>query len=319
MRRFQFSLASVMVAVALSAFLIATLTFAREFLNSWDLFKYSYLEGWLVALVLSLVGVLVVARDQIFIGAAISQASTVGIALALLAAGLLEGHSDHPVTQTHSDSLLHSDTFQATMAVVFSIVAALITARGGRVRRESYESITGWVFLVSASLSVLLLAHSPHGLEEIHRIHSSSIIGATPRDVGLFAVFALVTILGLTFRHERLLLFAMDPSMAAAVGMRVGLWAVGVAVWIGLAIGLCIRATGMLYTFGMLVLPALVAKNLCREVRPMFLVAPAIALASATAGFVLANHYDFPPGQMTVAMVGFLLVVAWTGRGLLRR
>jgi ABC-type Mn2+/Zn2+ transport system permease subunit len=308
-----------MVAVALSAFGIASLTFAREFIDSWDLFRFSYLEGWLVALVLSIVGVLVVARDQIFIGAAVSQASTVGIALALLGAGLLKGHSDHPVTLTHSDSLLHSDTSQAVMAVVFSIVAALITARGGRIKRESYEAITGWVFLVSTSLSVLLLAHSPHGLEEIHRIHSSSIIGATPLDVVLFAVFAAVTIVFLALTHDRLLLFAMDPSMAAAVGMRIGLWAAGVAVWIGLAIGLCIRATGMLYTFGMLVLPALVAKNLCREVRPMFWVSPAIALGSATAGFVLANHYDFPPGQMTVAVVGFLLVVAWTGRGLLRK
>jgi ABC-type Mn2+/Zn2+ transport system permease subunit len=308
-----------MVTVALSALLIGSLPFAGEFLSSWRLFHYSYLEGWLVALALSLVGVLVVARDQIFIGAAVSQASTVGIALALLTPGLLPSHSDHSVIETHSDSFLHSDSFQAGMAVVFSVLAALVTARGGRVKRESYEAITGWVFLISTSLSVLLLAHSGNGLEEIHRIHSSSMIGATRLEVCVFAAFAAVTILGLIVAHERLLLFAMDPSMAAAVGMRVGLWAIGVAVWMGLAIGLCIRATGMLYTFGMLVLPGLVAKNLCREVRPMFLVSPAIALATATAGFVLANHYDFPQGQMTVALAGFLLVVVWTARGLLRR
>jgi zinc transport system permease protein len=62
----------------------------------------------------------------------------------------------------------------------------------------------------------------------------------------------------------------------------------------------------MLYTFGCLVLPALVAKNVCREVRPMFVVAPVIAVGVATVGFVLANHYDDPPAQMTVALLCLL-------------
>ena len=70
----------------------------------------------------------------------------------------------------------------------------------------------------------------------------------------------------------------------------------------------------MLYTFGSLVLPGLVAKNLCREVRPMFFVAPAVALLSNTVGFVLANHYDFPPAHMNVAVACLLLLAAWLFR-----
>ena len=55
----------------------------EDFLNSWSLFQDSYLVGWLVLVLLAIVGVIVVARDQIFIGAAVSQASTLGIALAM--------------------------------------------------------------------------------------------------------------------------------------------------------------------------------------------------------------------------------------------
>lgn len=281
-----------------------------EFLDSWSLFQYSYLEGWLIALLLSLIGVLVVARDQIFLGAAVSQASTVGIALALSIAGMVPLH-DHAGAAPPSDSWLHSDGFQASMAVVFSVIAALITGRGGRVRRESHEAITGWVFLVSASLSVLIVARSPHGLEEIHRVHSSSIIGATLLDVWVFGVFVVLSVVVLIATHRRLLLFAMDPAMAAAVGMKNPRWAVFVSVWLGLAVGLSIRAGGTLYTFGTLVLPALVAKHVCREVRSMFWCAPLLAFGTATAGFVLANHYDFPPAQMTVALLGALLAVVW--------
>jgi ABC-type Mn2+/Zn2+ transport system permease subunit len=44
----------------------------QEFLASWPLFHHTYLVGWLIGLLLALGGVLVVARDQIFIGAAVS-------------------------------------------------------------------------------------------------------------------------------------------------------------------------------------------------------------------------------------------------------
>jgi ABC-type Mn2+/Zn2+ transport system permease subunit len=111
----------------------------------------------------------------------------------------------------------------------------------------------------------------------------------------------------------------MDPAMAAAVGMRVSLWAGGTAVWLGLAVGLSMRVSGLLYTFGNLVLPALIAKNFCGEVTMVFLVAPCIAIGTGTLGFILANYYDYPPAQMTVALLSVLLLVTWGVRALTRR
>ncbi|HZR45412.1 MAG TPA: iron chelate uptake ABC transporter family permease subunit [Candidatus Manganitrophaceae bacterium] len=281
----------------------------ENFLSSWPLFHNTYLAGWLIALLLSIVGVLVVARDQIFIGAAISQASTFGIALAMSAgAG----------AAATGFSWLHSDEFLSAMAVAFSILAALITARGGETGGESHEAITGWIFLLSASLAVLVVSHSPHGLEEIHRLLSSSIIGATETDAAIFGTFAAATA-ALVLRLRRpLLLFALDPAMAQSAGMNLPLWSGITAAWLGLAIGLSIRSSGMIYTFGCLVLPALVAKNLCREVGPIFWVSPIVAVAAGVAGFMIANDYDYPPGQMTVALLSLLLVGAWGVRRLRR-
>jgi ABC-type Mn2+/Zn2+ transport system permease subunit len=274
----------------------------QEFLSSWPLFQNTYLVGWLIALLLSLVGVLAVARDQIFIGAAISQASTLGIAL-----GMWIGTWVAPDNQ----SWLHAEGFLSAMAVAFSLMAALITSGWAEAKAESHEAITGWAFLISASLSILIVSHSPHGLEEIHRLLASSIIGATRADVWGFGALAGLTALFLVATHRRTLLFLIDPAMAAAVGMNTGRWAAIISTLLGLAVGLSIRSSGMLYTFGCLVLPALVAKNLCREVRPMFLVAPLIALITCIIAFVLANHYDYPPAQMTVALLSLLLTIAW--------
>jgi zinc/manganese transport system permease protein len=277
----------------------------ENFLSSWGLFYQTYLAGWLSILLLSLIGVLVVARDQIFIGAAISQASSLGVAFSIGAAALFP---------EERFPWLHSTIFPSAMAVIFSVIASSITGHGSGSGKESHEAVTGWVFLISSSLSILLVSHSPHGLEEVHRLLSSSIIGATVVDTWMFGVLTALSVLLLAVFYRKIVLFSLDPSMAVAIGMRIRTWNVITSAWLGLAVGLSIRTSGMLYTFGCLVLPALVAKNLCREVRYMFLVAPIVALVTGVTGFVLANYYDYPPGQMTVFLLCFLLLLVWSYR-----
>ena len=282
----------------------------ESFFISWTLFHNSYLVGWLIGLP-ALPG----RRDRrgprsgVHRGRGLRRHRPWGLPWRC-ASSVFPLHAEDSLLP-HCALWLCCDGFQVAMAVVFSVLAALVTSRADRARRESHEAITGWVFLVAASLSVLVVAHSPHGLEEVNRLHSSSIIGATAVDVGVFTGFLLATVLLLAVAGRRLLLFIMDPSMAASVGMNVARWATFESVWLGLVVGFSIRASGMLFTFGSLVLPALVAKNVCREVRPMFFVAPVVALAANTIGFVLANRYDFPPAQMNVAIMCLALVLAW--------
>ncbi len=101
--------------------------------------------------------------------------------------------------------------------------------------------------------------------------------------------------------------------------MRTGIWSAAVCAWLGLTVGLSIRSAGMLYTFGCLVLPALLAKRLCREVWSMFVVAPLVFLGVSIPGFVLANHLDSPPAQMTVGLLTGGLALIWTSGLVTRR
>ncbi len=95
-----------------------------SFVASWALFQYTYLAGWLIGLLLSLVGVLVVARDQFFLGAAMSQAS---------AWALLWGWG---ATTSSGVAWVQSEGFLSLMAVVFPC-SALFTARGASQAAES--------------------------------------------------------------------------------------------------------------------------------------------------------------------------------------
>jgi len=271
-----------------------------DFIDSWALFHDAYLVGWLIAVLLSLQGIVVIARDQIFIGAAMAQAAALGISLGMVVGSAF---SAAPIDPYHAHTSLSAAAIAAACATAW-----LSTSDSAR---SSFEAITGWVFLFSSSVSILLLAHSPHGLEEIHHLLSSSIIGAAPQDVWLFAFLSAVAIAVVTRKRDALTLFMMDPPVAAALGLPVRRWSRLFALGLGVSIGLAMRSSGLLYSFGCLVLPPLIAAQLCRESRPLFVVAPAIALASAAGAFVLANHWDFPPAQVTVALQSTALLLAW--------
>jgi ABC-type Mn2+/Zn2+ transport system permease subunit len=271
-----------------------------EFLDTWPLFHNAYIGGFLIAFVLSVIGVVVVGRDQIFIGAAVSQASMLGIAL-----GIVVGESLSGFALVHDTEVTHS--FFGGIAAVFG---ALVTAlpRSGR---ESRESIAGWVFLLGASGSVLLVANSPHGLAEVNRLLASTIIGARPADVYLLSCLAVLVSVTALLRRNEITLLITDAEMAAAVGMNTAGWERALAVGLGATVAFSMHVAGMLYTFGLLVLPPMIAKHLCSEIRQMFVVAPAIALFAALISFVIANSADLPPAQVTVCILCGAQAFVW--------
>jgi ABC-type Mn2+/Zn2+ transport system permease subunit len=275
-----------------------------SFLDSWSLFGTTYGVGLLAAFVLAQVGIWVVARNQIFLGAAVAQASTLGVSLALAAGALASGTGEW----------IGADAVPASSAVAASLLTAWLVARPRGAQSESAEALNGWVFLLASSVPVLLLAHSPHGLEEIQRLMFSTLLTASQVDLALFSLLAAGGMALTAAASGALLLFSVDPESATAFGLRPARWRALNAVWLGLAVGLAIRASGTLFTFGCLILPPLAAKGLCREVRVMAWVAPAVGAAAALVGFFVGNAADVPPAHATVSLLAALVGASWLRR-----
>jgi len=77
---------------------------------------------------------------------------------------------------------------------------------------------------------------------------------------------------------------------------------------------LAIRSSGMLFTFGCMVLPPQMAKNLCRDMTGMFWVSPFMSLGSVIMGLMMGNYYDLPPAQTVVALMSLMLLLSWVFR-----
>lgn len=267
-----------------------------SFLQSWPMFQHAYLAAILSGLLLSTIGVVIVARGQVFLAAAVAQASTLGTALALM----------------------YGWSQPALSSIGFGLAAAVASERRAA-RRHATEERVAWVFLLAASLSVLLVANQALGMKKVQALLSSSLIGAGILDVALFGTLALITIGTIALVRSRLVLLLSDATMAAAVGMNVAAWSWIFAAVLGVAAGLSIRGTGLLFTFGCLALPPLIARNLCRRTGSLFIAAPAVAIVGVLTGLILAHHYDLPPGQAIVALLSLGLVLAWIVAGFRER
>jgi ABC-type Mn2+/Zn2+ transport system permease subunit len=272
-----------------------------DFVASWSLFGTTYAVGLLAAVALAQVGLWVVARNQIFLGAAVAQASALGVATALFAAPLAA-----PALGGFEGSALPT-----LLAVAASITTAWLVGAPRGPRSESPEALNAFVYLLASSVPVLLLANSPHGLEEIQRLLFSTLLTANTLDLALFAALALAGAVLTATAGRALLLLSVDPESATAFGLRTARWRAFSAIWLGLAVGLAIRATGTLYAFGCLVLPALAAKGLCREVGTMAWVAPALGAGAALAGFFAGHVFDVPPAHAAVAILAACVALSW--------
>jgi ABC-type Mn2+/Zn2+ transport system permease subunit len=109
-----------------------------------------------------------------------------------------------------------------------------------------------------------------------------------------------------------LLLIVLDPAMARATGIQVNRWENLSSIWLGLCIGLSIHVGGVLFGFGCLVLPALIAKHFSTEIRQIFWKAPLIAFSMTLFGLVLGHYFDFPPGQFVVGLLALGVILTWT-------
>ncbi len=268
----------------------------ESFLASWSLFAEAWIASWLIAGLLGLLGVAVLARDQVFLGAAMSQAATAGVALVV-------GFSSGVTAQ-----------WIAWVGGGTAVLAAVATALGVTAVRRHPEGVTAWIFLAGASSSVLVVARSPHGMEEVTRLVASSLVGAGTADVVVFALLFAGVVAWVALDGRRLRAALLDPVFAATVGVDLRRLGIVFALVLGAAIGWSLHVSGLLYTFGCLVLPALAARSLARELRTVVVLAPLIAIACAVLASVWADASDLPPAQVAVALLALICVVARVGR-----
>lgn len=219
----------------------------------WDNYQWllpPFVTGLLVVITHVVFGREVLRRGIIFIDLTIAQMAALGVVIA----ALLGFDGGWPIQ-------------------LFAVGAAMLAAAGlawtEQHYRASQEAIIGSVYVVAASLVLILLSKDPHAGEQFNRLLSGQILWLTWADIGpLAALYSAVL-------------------LAWFVGGQRGFY-----LLFSLVVTSSVQMVGLYLVFATLVLPSLASKRL----RGGWLVG-----ASAYAiGFLASVYFDLPSGPAVV-------------------
>jgi len=251
-----------------------------------DFTSLALASGTLVGLLCSYLGMFVVLRRIVFVGASLAQVASAGVAL--------------------STFMAWPPAAGAALAILLGVG---VFSHEPTHRRVPSESVVGAAYAAAGAAGVLLLAFAPHGEADMLDLLFGNILGVTPREIAfLAAAFGLVALVHGVFAKE-FMLVSFDPEMAQTLGYRVAAWNGLFFLTLGASIAVAIHAAGVLLVFSMLVFPPLIGLVASRRWRWACLVSSASALVSVGLGVWASLRWDLPTGAaiVAVAFLGFLL------------
>ena len=267
------------------------------------LFREALYGALVIALACSVLGVYVVLRRIVFVGAALAQISSAGIALALWLAG--------------AGVALEVATQPTVVSLLLTLVAVLFFSSGARGRIPPDATI-GITYAVAAAVGILLIAKASSG--EAHDIFlSGNILGITRRDTLVLLAVTIPVLLVHAVFYKELLFVSFDRETARTLGFNVRWWDLLLYLTLGVVIASAMQFAGVMLVFNFLVLPAVTGLLLSRSMRGVFLWSVVSALVAAFVGFSLSVPFDLPSGPAISATSGGLLLLAWGARRTIAR
>lgn len=266
------------------------------------LFREALYGAVVIALACSVLGVYVVLRRIVFVGAALAQLSSAGIALGMFLYGLGIGGelTHHPVA----------------MALIVTIAGAIFFGLGGGGRAGvPPDAVIGVTYAVAAAAGIILIAKARAG--EAHDLFlQGNILGITRSDTYVLLAVAVPVLLLHTIFYKEFLFVSFDRETARTLGYNVRRWNLLLYLTLGAVIAYAMQFAGVMLVFNFLVLPAVTGLLLARSMGGIFAIAIGSGLVAAVLGFSLSVPFDLPSGPTIIAVSGAIALTAWVGRRL---
>jgi ABC-type Mn2+/Zn2+ transport system permease subunit len=263
-------------------------------------FHRALAAGLVVGCTCAYLGVLVVLKRVVFVGAALAEIASAG-----LAAGFWLGFASHE---------------HVSVAIAFGVTlaASLMFAHPGRNRVLPQESVIAIGFVVGSAAALVLVARSAQGLEELKHLLSGHLLTAGLGQVLVDALIFIALIITYAIFSKKILYVSFDPETAQSAGLSPRRWNRCFFLILGMVIALGIRSAGTLLVVAYLVLPAAGALVATRRLALAQGVSVGLAAVGTLCGLSASFIWDVPAGA-TIVLALSVLAAAGLAVGVLRR
>ncbi len=254
----------------------------------------------MAAALCAFVGVYMVLKRVVFVPAALSQMSGVGVATAFYLASVM-GVDAH-AAPIWLNPLWYSLLFAVAGGALFSLNLSH--------RRVAGETVIGLGYLIAAA-GVILILNSPHVTQEAHEVDVllyGNAVAVPPEQITIMAVTAVLVLLIHGIFGKEFVFTTFDPEMARTLGVATKRWYLLLFFTVALAISVSTRAIGALPVFGFMVIPPAVGLLLGGRLWSVFAISVGVAVAGAAFGYYASFHWSLPTGASMVVTAALFLI-----------
>jgi zinc transport system permease protein len=269
------------------------------FWDAFPLLQSGIIASTLVAALAAYLGIYVILKRIVFVSAALSQVSSLGIAVFFMGTALL-GRQASLAERLHPQqtALLNGPLLSS---LLFGCLTASVLAVQVGEKKLTRESILGIGYALPAALVLLILDKISVETHEIENLLFGNVIFVSEHQLWLLAG-TFVAVFGIhLLLYKRFVYISFDPETARASGSNVLLLNQILFFTLAFTISVAISSIGALPVFSFMVIPAASALMLTDRLRHAFTLSVAFGVVSALAGFYLSFLYSLPTGP---AMLG---------------
>ena len=249
-----------------------------------------------------LLGALAVLQGRSLVGDAVSHSALPGVAIAFLVTGAKE-----------PSTLLVG-------AAIAGVIGAVAIVGIERTQRMRPDVAIGVVLSSFFSLGIVLLTHiaASGGAEQagLNTYLFGQAAGMVERDVEQMTLMAAAAALLLAIGYRALKTAVFDRDFAASLGLPVRLLDVAVTALLVVAVVIGLRTVGAILMVAMLIVPAVVARQLTDRLSRLLVIAAIAGGAVGVTGALVSVERAVPTGPVIVLVgVGAALVVLMLAPG----
>jgi ABC-type Mn2+/Zn2+ transport system permease subunit len=262
----------------------------------------SLMAAIVLAAICAYLGVYVVLKRIVFVGASLAQISSAGIALSFLIGQHIHYAYQHPLG----------------VSLIVTLLGTLLYSQQSLSRKVPQESIIGIGYLVATALTIMFIVRSPKGIDEVNELLAGSVITISNIEfIEMLGVFSFVALIHALF-YKQFLFVSFDRDVAATQGYNTRFWEMLFYLVLGLTLSFSIQFAGLVTVFAYLVIPAVTGLVVARRMSTAFIVAIVAAVVSTFLGFCWALMADLPTSPPIIAVSAVLLAVVWISQRFVR-
>ncbi|MCL4244946.1 MAG: metal ABC transporter permease [Candidatus Dadabacteria bacterium] len=271
-----------------------------EFLHSYFLWRDPMIVGAAAGAICGFLGVYVVLRRIIFVSAALTQVSSLGVALSFYIEGLGLG-------------ALSASMHPFALSIALTVATAVFFALKRDYSRISREGIIGFGFLIASAAVVILGDRITKGSHDIASILFGSAVVVDQADIYIIPGIAVAAGMVLLLYMKDFVFVSFDEESARLFKYPVRALNAGLMVMIAVVAASATRALGALPVFALLTLPPLAALYFTERLKFVFILSALIGVLSAVLGYFFSFILSLPTGaSMTMcACVFFIAGLLW--------